>query len=156
MAKESLFNILTHLTDFSDIAVLDLFAGTGSISYEFISRGAREVTAVEQNIKCVIFIKQTAAGLRLENLSVVRADVFRFLHKTKKQWDLIFADPPFGLDGVSQLPDIVFERDLLAKGGMMILEHGKETVFDGHPLLFDHRVYSRVNFSFFAKERSST
>lgn len=152
MAKESLFNILANLTNFEGITVLDLFSGTGSIACEFVSRGAKEVTAVEQNFKCISFIRQTASGFKMDNLITLRANVFSFLKKTGKKWDLIFADPPFDLKEITQLPPIIFEKGLLTEEGIFVLEHGKENSFEGNPYLFDHRVYSRVNFSFFSKQ----
>ena len=149
LAKESLFNILANYFDLEDMDILDLFAGTGNISYEFASRYANEITAVEINFKCVKFIKSTALQLDFKNIKVIRRDVFDFLQKTNKTYDIIFADPPYDLDGIEKIPQIVFENNLLNKDGWLIVEHSKETKLDDHPNFLQNRKYSKVNFSIF-------
>jgi 16S rRNA (guanine(966)-N(2))-methyltransferase RsmD len=150
-AKENLFNILGNLVDFEEIDVLDLFSGTGSIGYEFISRGVRSVTAVDVNAVHVDFIKATARNLGAENLFVVRANAFLYIKGVKKQFDVIFADPPYDIAGSETLPRMVFEHDLLRPGGLFILEHSKNLNFSDDPFFMESRSYGSVQFSFFKK-----
>jgi 16S rRNA (guanine966-N2)-methyltransferase len=150
-AKESLFNILNNLVDVQEIRVLDLFAGTGSITYEFFSRGCLQVTAVDINSKCVDFISRTAEIMKADNIKAVRADVFRFVQLPGSVSDLIFADPPYELEKIDSLPDKILQSPLLEENGILVLEHSKNHDFSEHPLFFDHRNYGSVNFSFFRK-----
>lgn len=152
MARESLFNILNNYVDFEDMAVMDLFAGTGAMSLEFISRGAREVTSVDINNQCVDFIKQSAAQFGVKNMHVVRADVFDLLKRAYKKFDLIFADPPYAIEDLATLPDLVFEKQLLTEDGIFVLEHPREYSFEEHPNFWQHRKYGKVNFTFFAMQ----
>lgn len=152
MAKEALFNILRNYYDFEGLRVLDLFAGIGSISYEFASRDAAEVHSVEMNPRCVSFISETVRKLDLKNQYVVRANVFTYLKRSKKQFDIIFADPPYDLEGINTIPDIVFENDLLHPDGWLIVEHSEATIFQDHPNLDQQRKYGKVNFSMFSKK----
>lgn len=156
MARESLFNILNNYIDYMDVSVMDLFAGTGAVSLEFVSRGAKEVTAVEINSKCVDFIRKNAEKFGTTNLHVVRADVFDFLKRAYKKFDIVFADPPYSSPDLPKLPDIVFEKDILTDNGILILEHPKEHSFESHPHFWQHRKYGKVNFTFFAKTITST
>lgn len=149
MAKESLFNILNNHFDFEDITVLDLFAGTGNISYEFASRGATTLLSIDNNPLCVQFIKETAEKLKFENMKVIRADVFSFLSSCKLKFDVIFADPPYDLERLAEIPDYVFKADILNPGGMLIVEHGKRNKFAAHNNYFESRNYGKVYFSFF-------
>ena len=149
MAKESLFNILNNHYDFEDIAVLDLFAGTGNISYEFASRGATAIISIDNNPHCIQFIKDTAVKLKMDNLKVVRADAFSFLSSGKLKFDVIFADPPYDLERLAEIPDCVFKAGILNTGGMLIVEHGKRNKFAAHPNYFESRNYGKVYFSFF-------
>lgn len=151
MARESLFNILNNYVDYEDCSVMDLFAGTGAVSIEFISRGAREVTSIDINNACTEFIKTTARQLNLDNIHVVRADVFDLLKRANRQFDIVFADPPYALHDLEQLPDLVFGSDVLTEDGIFILEHPKEFSFEEHPHFWQHRAYGKVNFTFFAK-----
>ena len=148
-AKESLFNILNNRVDFQEISVLDLFAGIGGVSYEFASRGAKLVLAVENNPKCADFIAQTADRLHIENLRVMRADVFAYIAKTRQMFDLIFADPPYDLPTINLLPSLVFKHKLLNPNGFFILEHSEKYDFSALPQFFELRKYGRVHFSFF-------
>ena len=152
MAKEGLFNILNNYVDYEDCDVMDLFAGTGSITFEFVSRGAKSVASVDINGPCTDFIKQSATRLNVQNLHVVRADVFDLLKRAYKKFDIIFADPPYAHEGLAQLPDMVFEKDLLNDDGILILEHPREHSFEDHPHFWQHRNYGKVNFTLFAKE----
>jgi 16S rRNA (guanine(966)-N(2))-methyltransferase RsmD len=147
-AKEALFNILMTF-DFENAVILDLFAGTGSISYEFLSRGAGNVTAIEQNHKCVDFITAVAGELDLQGFSVKQANVFKFVQMTPTDYDLVFADPPYNLDELNSLPGLVFDNHLLKQEGIFILEHDANTDFSGDKRLADHRKYGKVHFSIF-------
>lgn len=149
MAKESLFNILENHIDFEDIIALDLFAGTGNISYELVSRGCPRVTAVDENNNCVKFMRDTASRLEMEELLVVRSDVFRFIPMQRIKYDLIFADPPYDSQHYDLLVKLVFENELLNEGGLFVVEHNKFLDFKDHPRFFEQRRYGKVNFSFF-------
>lgn len=150
-AKENLFNVLGNLVDFEACDVLDLFAGTGSISYEFASRGARSVTAVEINTVHYDFIRRTAAQLGLENFYPVKANVFRYLKTCPKQFDLIFSDAPYDLEGSEAVVEAVTEGDLLRPEGIFIFEHSKKMDFSASPGFWQLRSYGSVQFSFFKK-----
>lgn len=149
-AKEALFNILMPW-EFEDLSVLDLFAGTGNISYEFVSRGCRKVTAVEKDRKCVNFILKVEEDLGMQTLNVRQANVFKFLQRANEQYDIIFADPPYQLDELESLPGLVFEYGLLKEEGIFILEHDDHHDFSSHPYIFDKRKYGKVHFSIFSK-----
>lgn len=151
MAREGLFNILNNILEYEEVRVLDLFSGTGAVSFEFISRGAKEVTSIEINSKCTDFIKRSAQQFGVNNLRVVRADVFDLLKRAYQKFDVIFADPPYQLDELPSLPDLVFEKQILADNGIFILEHSKEHMFEEHPYFWQHRKYGKVNFTFFKK-----
>lgn len=146
-AKEALFNILDNEYDFADLKVLDLFGGTGAISYEFASRGAARVYCVEMSRDNALFIRREAARLGLDAVVAVHQNVFDFLPICKERFDIIFADPPYALDGLETLPDRVL--GLLHPERYFILEHGSEHSFTGHPLFVKEKVYGRVHFSFF-------
>ena len=148
-AKESLFNILNNLVDFEELRVLDLFAGTGSISYEFFSRGSSLVTAIDRDPHCVAFINKTAGILNAENLEAVREDAFQFLKHPFGRYDLVFADPPYDMEGIDTLPDLVLSCCILYPDGLFILEHSRDHDFSKHPNFSQHRKYGNVNFSFF-------
>ena len=152
MAREGLFNILNNYVDYEDCSVMDLFAGTGAMSVEFISRGAREVTAVDINNACTDYIKSEAQRLELRNLRVVRADVFDLLKRANRKFDIVFADPPYALEGLETLPDLVFGHQVLNEDGIFILEHPREYSFEEHPHFWQHRNYGKVNFTFFAMQ----
>lgn len=131
---------------------MDLFAGTGAVSLEFISRGAREVTSIDINSQCTDFIKKSAERLSVNNLHVVRADVFDLLKRANRRFDIVFADPPYSLEGLATLPDLVFDRGVLTDDGIFILEHPREYSFEEHPHFWQHRNYGKVNFTFFAQK----
>lgn len=150
-AKEGLFNILGNEYEFEDLKVLDLFGGTGAISYEFASRGAARVYCVEMTRENASFIKKEAERLGLKNVTMVRDNVFDFLPICHEKFDLIFADPPYALDGLENIPDKVFEQDILHPGCYFILEHGDEHSFKDHPFFVKERSYGRVHFSFFER-----
>ncbi|MBP6978075.1 MAG: RsmD family RNA methyltransferase [Lentimicrobiaceae bacterium] len=148
MARESLFNILTNVFDFSGIHVLDLFSGTGLISLEFASRGCNNIVAVDIHPACVAFLKDTTRRLQVECIQVTRMDVFRFLKKKSLSgFDIIFADPPYDHPRVGELPDIVFNSGLLNPQGWFIEEHSARHTFAAHPRFYQHRNYGDVNFT---------
>ena len=148
-AKENLFNVLNGYLDFDGARALDLFAGTGSITLELLSRGCSQVVCVEKDPLHYRFITGFIEKLGDEAAFPVRGDVFKYLTSLHEQFDLIFADPPYTLPNLTDIPDLVLERDLLLPDGIFILEHGKKDDFSSHPRLVDHRQYGSVNFSFF-------
>ncbi len=150
-AKEGLFNILENQLYIDELHVLDLFAGTGNISFEFASRGSEQVTAVDRNFKCVKFIQTFAEKHSLETLAVQKSDVFKFIEQHKSSYDLVFADPPFDVDFYDRLIDQVMESDLLGEKGIFILEHEKRKKFDDHSCFDVSRKFGNVVFSFFVK-----
>jgi len=149
LAKESFFNILENNFFMEDLNVLDLFAGTGSISYEFASRGSKLVVAVENNIRCSRFITDTSRQLNFTAIRTLRVNAFSFLKQSTQKFNLIFADPPYDLEGIELIPELVFERQLLAEEGWLVVEHSRDKDFTKHPRFFDQRKYGKVNFSFF-------
>jgi 16S rRNA (guanine966-N2)-methyltransferase len=148
-AKESLFNILNNYFSFHEVRVLDLFSGTGSIAYEFASRGSKDITAVDGNFKCFSFIKQTADKFRFDSIRVVKSDVFAFLRSARQPYDIIFADPPYDMASMVQIPELVFENNLLNPDGWLIVEHSVDTDFSKHERLWEQRKYSNTIFSIF-------
>ena len=150
-AKEGLFNVLDNEYEFADLKVLDLFGGTGAISYEFASRGAARVYCIEMNRDNARSIRREASLLGLDNVTVVHGNVFDFLPICREKFDIIFADPPYSLEGLETIPDKVLGHDILHPGAYFILEHGGEHSFTGHPLFRKEKVYGRVHFSFFEK-----
>jgi len=150
MSKEALFNVLNNHFSFEGLKVLDLFAGTGNISYEFASRGSTPITSVDGDFGCVKFIKQVASEYDF-NIAATKSDVFSFLEKSKTSYDIIFADPPYGLDQKTfeKIVLLVFERELLNEEGMMVIEHSKYTKLD-HMINFSfQKSYGGSIFSFF-------
>lgn len=150
-AKEGLFNVLDNEYEFEDLKVLDLFGGTGSISFEFASRGAGEVFCVEMAPLHASFIRSQAEKLGLHNINVVRHNVFDFLDICYKKFDIIFADPPYAIEGLETIPDKIFSHDILYPGAYFILEHPKEFNFSSHPYFIKEKKYGNVHFSFFEK-----
>ena len=149
-SKESLFNIISNEFEFEDLKVLDLFAGSGSISYEFASRGAN-VTTIEILPHYCQFIKKTAAELNF-NIKIVHGNVFTILKKEGLQFDVVFADPPYTLKGIETIPDLILKNNYLTDNGLLIVEHGKTISFTSHPNFDEVRTYGSVHFSFFRKE----
>lgn len=154
-AKESLFNILSNRVDFEEIEVLDLFAGTGNISFEFASRDCKSIKSVDINFKCIDFINKIANELMFENLTSTQANVFSFLKTIKTNYDLIFADPPYDLPEINLIPELIFENKLLNDDGILIIEHSRMLNFENHPNFYEHRKYGNVNFSFFQNTEQS-
>lgn len=156
-AKENLFNVIHNLMDLEDTDALDLFAGTGSISFELLSRGCRRVTAVEKNNAHASFIAKVAKELKTESLTLIRGDVFRYLGSAPREgFDFIFADPPYALQELPEVPRLVFERELLRPGGLFVMEHPKNYDFSTFPCFYQHRVYGSVNFSLFIRPEEET
>jgi 16S rRNA (guanine(966)-N(2))-methyltransferase RsmD len=148
LGKESLFNILNNYFHFDRITVLDLFAGTGNISYEFASRGAISVTTVDNYQGCADFIRKTAEKLQFDNISVIRGDAFSFVERARQQFDIIFADPPYDLKGLELIVKHVFANQLLKSDGWLVLEHNRGYDFSQHPNFYEHRKYGKLNFTF--------
>ena len=150
MAKEALFNILNNQYYFDDISVLDLFSGTGNISYEFASRGTQHITAVDDNYGCIKFINETAEAFEM-SISTIKSDVFKFLEKSKQKHTIIFADPPydFDLEVFSKIPELVFENQLLEDEGLLIVEHSKHTDLSQLEHYSRSKSYGGNTFSFF-------
>jgi 16S rRNA (guanine(966)-N(2))-methyltransferase RsmD len=153
MSKEALFNVLNNHFNFSDLKVLDLFAGTGNISYEFGSRGCENITCIDGDMGCVNFIKKTAKEFDL-NITAIKNDVFKFLEKHKGSYDIIFADPPYGIDQkeFEKLIELVFENNLLDEEGMMIMEHSKHTKLNHMMHYSFQKNYGGSVFTFFEFE----
>ncbi|MBC7746250.1 MAG: 16S rRNA (guanine(966)-N(2))-methyltransferase RsmD [Flavobacterium sp.] len=149
VAKEALFNILNNQVDFENIRVLDLFSGTGNISLEFASRGVLKVVAVDREFSCYNYLKKIAKELKLENIQANKSDVFKFLETETDSYDLIFADPPYDLPQITLIPNILFENNLLKKGGLLIIEHPSFKKIDTHPNFKEQRQYGSSAFSFF-------
>lgn len=158
-AKENIFNVLIQYVDLDGATALDLFAGTGSISLELLSRGCSQVVSVELDRDHHRFIQECMRKLQGEKncslhplpstLLPLRADVFRFLKNCNEQFDLIFADPPYALKELPTIPDLIFEKQLLKPDGLFVFEHGKDYDFSQHPHFVEHRAYGSVNFSLF-------
>jgi 16S rRNA (guanine966-N2)-methyltransferase len=148
-AKVALFNILANHFNFELIKVLDLFCGTGSISFEFASRGCAEIDLVDASSRSIHFIKDTADRLGIQGLHPVRMNVFRFIPVCKKQYNLIFADPPYQLKYIQEIPGLILENHLLLQAGWLIMEHSGSDNFSSHTNFFDERKYGNVHFSFF-------
>lgn len=148
-AKEALFNILRNQIDFESTKVLDLYCGTGNITYEFTSRGVEEIWAVDLNYACTRFVSKTSQELGFNGVRVIRSEALGFLKSTRDTFDLIFADPPYEFEEMSKIPELVFKRELLNPEGMLIVEHPKNVSFQDHPAFEDQRSYGKVNFSFF-------
>lgn len=154
IAKEGLFNILENRYDFTNKSVLDLFAGTGSIGYEFLSRGCKEAVFVEKDFLHHRFITEVLKTLKTENAKAFKTDAFQFITRFQDSFDIIFADPPFDLKNFNDVPEYVLDSNLLKQGGVFILEHPKEYDFSKHRFFIENRKYGKVNFSFFEKQSS--
>jgi len=153
IAKEGLFNILQNNLDFSELKTLDLFGGTGSISYELASRGASDLTIVEKDNQMHAFIKKTAESLGIENIKIVKSDVFRFMDQCQDTFDFIFAGPPYALKNIDDLPRLVFEKQLLNDKGWFILEHTPANNYENFPYFKTARNYGTTIFSIFENRK---
>lgn len=150
LARESLFNILNNRVDFEGLNVLDLFSGTGGISFEFASRGAESVLLVEKDFRHIAGIKKVIKELGITTIRPVHIDVKAFLRTCTSKYDIVFADPPYDLHWLKEIPGMVLASGVLREDGFLILEHPDALSFSGYPGFFEHRTYGRVNFSFFA------
>ena len=146
-AKESLFSIIDNGYYFEERTALDLFCGTGNISFEFASRGVEKVTSVDNNNKCIDFIDNTAEQMQL-NISTIKADGLKFVERCKQQFNFIFADPPYDYENYQKLKDTIIANNLIAKDGLLIMEHDKETIFTDENVSL--RKYGTVHFSIFS------
>lgn len=153
-AREGLFNVLAGEWEFEDLKVLDLFSGTGAVGFEFASRGASRVYCVEMARENASFIKSEAERLGLGNVTMVRDNAFDFIPICTEKFDIIFADPPYAMDGIDGIPDRIFERGIIHPGGYLILEHDSGHSFTAHPLFLKEKVYGRVHFSFFEQNQN--
>ena len=152
-AKENLFNILSNIIDFEETAALDIFSGTGSISLELLSRGCKEVTSIEMDMQHFAHLKKCSQNLGDPNWRMVRDDAFRFIRRCTASYDLIFADPPYALKQLKDIPDLILAGNMLKDEGILVFEHGKDYDFSQHPHSFRHIAYGSVNFSFFSKTK---
>lgn len=150
MAKESLFNILNNQYYFDEISVLDLFSGTGNISYEFASRGTEQITAVDENYGCIKFISETSENFDM-SISTIKSDVFKYLEKVNQKFTIIFADPPydFPIEEFSKIPELVFANELLTEDGLLIVEHSKHSDLSLLANYSHSKSYGGNRFSFF-------
>lgn len=148
-ARENIFNVLENLTDLEDADCLDLFAGTGAISFEFLSRECRHVTAVEKASTQWRFISQVAQRLNVDNFTLIRGDVFRFVATCTGKFDIIFADPPYDLPRFGEIPALILGSKMLREGTIFVIEHSRNYDFSNLPHFLEHRVYGSVNFSIF-------
>ncbi|MGN0003665.1 MAG: RsmD family RNA methyltransferase [Sphingobacterium composti] len=148
IAKEALFNILQHQLDWEDISCLDLFCGTGNISFELASRGVKEVDAVDIHSKCLFYVKDIAKQYDL-NISTRKADVFKFVSSCKKSYEFIFADPPYDVGQLPQLPQMILDNGLLKEGGILVVEHPSMRQLVDHPFFVETRKYGNSSFSFY-------
>ena len=151
-AKENLFNILNNRIDWDETTALDLFGGTGGISYELLSRGCPRIVCVEKDVKHAEFIEKTKIELEAENFSVLKMDVFKYLEYYNQKFDFIFADPPYDLKRFEEVPKQILAKDILNEEGLFILEHSNEYDFSSYPEFTELRTYGSVNFSFFEKK----
>lgn len=152
-AKEGLFNILRNRHDFQELSVLDLFAGTGNISFEFASRGVPGITAVDAHVGCIRYIQKITTEFDFP-ITSLKMDVFSYLSKPGNSYDVIFADPPYDMptEGWERLVELIFENDWLAEEGLLIVEHAKQRDLSQHPFFLEQRNYGGSVFSFFGKE----
>lgn len=148
-ARENLFNVLENMIDFEGLKALDLFAGTGAISFELLSRGCASVTSVEKSRIKSDFIRKVAAELKETNLTLVKGDVFRYLQSVREPFDLVFADPPYDLPRFGEIPALVLNSGALKSGSLFVIEHSRSYDFSSLPGFREHRVYGSVNFSIF-------
>ncbi len=148
-ARENIFNVLENIVDFDGLHALDLFAGTGAISLEFLSRGCADVTAVEKASTQFNFIRKIKGELNDNNLIPVKGDVFKFITSTSKKFDIIFADPPYDLPEIDKIPELILNSEMVKPGTIVIVEHSKNNDFSLLPHFSQRRVYGSVNFSLF-------
>lgn len=149
-ARENIFNVIENIIDIEGVNALDLFAGTGAVTFELLSRGAASVTAVEKAATQYNFIKKVADQLNEKNLRLIKGDVFRFIATAKSSYGFIFADPPYNLPDFQTIPELILNSQLIAPGSLFVLEHGRNYDFSHLPGFMQHRSYGSVNFSLFS------
>ena len=155
VAKEGLFNILNNMISFEGLKTCDLFGGTGSISYELASRGAEDLTLIERDNTTIRFIKETIKGLGIQDkIRVIQGDVFQFMKNCTEQYDFIFAGPPYALETIDEIPNIIFEKKMLAVDGIFVLEHTPRNDYQKHPHFLKMKNYGTTVFSFFTIDKS--
>jgi len=154
IAKEGLFNVIQNNLAIEDLKTLDLFGGTGSISYELASRGAKDLTIVEKDEQMFAFIKKTINDLEINNAKVIKMDVFRFIDQCVEKFDFIFAGPPYALQNIDDLPRLIFEKNLVNPSGWFILEHTPRNDYKKFPLYKAERKYGTTIFSIFINKNS--
>lgn len=155
-ARENLFNVLNNMIDFEDLKTLDLFAGTGAISFELLSRGASPVVSVEKHSTQFDFIRKVARELKDDNIIPIKGDVFKYISSSRESFDFIFADPPYDLPNLEEIPALVFKAGLLKPDGLFVLEHSRKNDFSELPEFDELRTYGSVNFSFFTLKGNNT
>lgn len=148
-ARENIFNVLENMVDFEGLDALDLFAGTGAVSFEFLSRGCSHVTSVEKARTQQAFIADVAKTLGADNLTLIRGDAFRFIETATTGYDIVFADPPYDMPGFAEIPGKILASRLLKPGSIFVMEHSAKHDFSALPYFSDHRIYGSVNFSIF-------
>lgn len=151
-ARENLFNVLENQLDFEEVRALDLFAGTGAISFELVSRGCPQVISVEKHNIQYAFLCKVMHELKTDRILPMRGDVFKYIDSAKEQFDFIFADPPYDLKELASIPGLIFKNNLLKDDGIFVLEHSRNNDFSAMPEFRSKRVYGSVNFSFFSKQ----
>ena len=155
IAKESLFNIMNNYFDFTEVKVLDLFSGTGSISFEFASRGSMSITSVELDFKLYAYIKKTIAEFKFFQINAFRADAFKFIQMSNQKYDIIFADPPYDSENIDTIPNLIFEKNMIKEDGWLVLEHSNRFNFAEHKNFRELRKYGKVHFSIFENKEIS-
>ena len=156
ISKEALFNILQNRIDFEETKMLDLFGGAGNHSFEFISRGCKEVTYVDLHVNCIRFVKKQATDFGIEsNINVIRADVKSFIESCGISYDYIFAGPPYPLEWLREIPDMIIENKVLNDHGLFVMEHNPNHDFEKHPFFIEKRKYGQTIFTFFARRKNT-
>lgn len=150
MARENIFNVLENMVDFEGLTALDLFSGTGAISFEFLSRGCASVTSVEKATTQYNFIRKVKQMLNENNLHQIKGDAFKFIETCREKFDIIFADPPYDLPELAQIPELIMNSAMVKPGTLIIVEHSRANDFTSLPNFIQHRVYGKVNFSIFS------
>lgn len=150
ISKEGLFNILQNELNFAEVKMLDLFGGTGNHCYEFVSRGCKSVTYVDQHAPAVAFVKSLSKELEItDRITIFKSDVFKFLKRNNQQFDYIFAGPPYPLSNLKDIPDVIFSSDVLSKDGLFVMEHNPDHDFKNHAKFIKARNYGQTIFAFF-------
>lgn len=153
-AKEGLFQLLRNRYSFNELNILDLFAGAGNISYEFLSMEVKSITSVEKNVTYARFLRKQSDKIFPEQLTVITGDAYRYLEKANLNYDVIFADPPYNDKNLNKIPDLALNNPSLKENALLVIEHSENSDFAGHPNLTESRKYGKARFSFFSKEKN--